>query len=380
MRLRTGQIFQNKKTGKWIARVCYKNTNGKDTAIQRTAESKSDAQKILKKLLEKLENGGRQAIDAEKLTFNDLADYYEKHYAKPAKFYEDRKIEGMRDVGRVKGFLKQFREYFGKMLLKQISYEQVLAFRNYRLTVHTHYKKQRNIATMNRELSCLRRVFNIAIRQGWLIRNPVNMGEPLIDRSTERRRDRILTLDEEKRLLEAYTGRRKHIRPLIICLLDTGARRGETFKLKFSDLDFQNRLITYQALNTKTLKKRQVAMTNRVYDELKKLLENSDKKENSLVFDLSCVKKSFEASCKEAGIETGRPFGITLHSLRHTAATRLVKGQLPIQMVGRILGHTQSQTTYRYLSANEETLFQAALILESIQQIDNSAIESELIN
>jgi integrase len=137
------------------------------------------------------------------------------------------------------------------------------------------------------------------------------MGEPLIDRSAERRRERILTLDEEKRLLASCTGRRKHIRPLIICLLDTGARRGETFKLKFSDLDFEKRLITYQALNTKTLKKRQVAMTSRVYKELTVLWEKSDRDGNSLVFNVRCVKKAFESACREAGIETGRPFGIT---------------------------------------------------------------------
>jgi hypothetical protein len=104
MREKRGQIFENKNTGNWIARVCYKNSNGKKTAIQRTAESKSDAVKLLKQLLEKLENGGRDSIDAEKLTFNDLADYYEKHYAKPAKFVDDRKVEGMRDLSRVKVF------------------------------------------------------------------------------------------------------------------------------------------------------------------------------------------------------------------------------------------------------------------------------------
>ncbi len=368
MRERTGQISENKKNGLWTARVCYKNLNGKRTAIQQTAENKSDARKILKQLLEKLENGGREGIDAEKLTFNDLADYYEKHYAKPAKFIDDRKVEGLRDYKHVIGFIKQFRLYFGKMKIKRISYEEILSFRSYRLTIPTHYKKTRNIATMNRELSCLRRVFNIAIRQGWILRNPVNMGESLIDRSAERRRERILSLAEEKCLLDACTDKRHHIRPLIICLLDTGARRGETFKLKFSDLDFQNRLITYQALNTKTLKTRQVVMTNRVYDELLKLWENSIKNENSLIFNFSDVRLSFENACKKAGIETGSPYGITIHSLRHTAATRLVKGQMPIQMVGRILSHQNPQTTYRYLSANDETLRQAATIFESIQE------------
>lgn len=380
MRERTGQIFENKKNGHWIVRVGYKNTNGKRTAIQRKAETKSDAKKILKELLEKADNGGRKAIDAEKLIFNDLAEFYEKHYAKPAKYFEDRKIEGMRNFKRIKGFLKVFRSFFGKMKLKEISYEQILAFRNYRLTIPTHYKKPRNIATMNRELSSLRRIFNIAIRQEWILKNPLNIGESLIDKSAERRRERILTLEEEKRLLSACTGKRKHLKPLLIFLLDTAARRGETMLLQFSDLDFQQRLITFRALNTKTLKMRKVAMTNRVYEELINLWKNSNNQVDSLVFNFKDVRDSFEAACKEADIETGRPYGITLHNLRHTAATRLINGQLPIQLVGRILGHTQPQTTYRYLSATDETLHQAVSIFESVQLNSNSEIESELVN
>lgn len=179
MKQRTGQVFENKKNGLWTARVCYTNTNGKRTAIQRTANNRTDARKVLKQLLEKLENGGREAIDAEKLTFNFLVDYYEKHYAKLAKFVDNRKVEGMRDLEHVKPFLKQFRIYFGKMKLKQISYEHILSYRNERLKIPTRNQRPRNIATMNREISCLRRVFNIAIRQGWILRNPVNSGEPL---------------------------------------------------------------------------------------------------------------------------------------------------------------------------------------------------------
>ena len=387
MKERTGQIFENKK-GLWVARVCYKNKNGKRTAIQQSAETKTEAGKILRKLLDKLDAGGREAVDAEKLTFNDLADFYEKHYVKPAKFIDDRKVEGMRNYKKAKGFVKVFRAYFGTMKIQKIGYEEIVAFRSYRFSIPTHYKKTRNIATMNREISGLRRIFNIAIRKGWLLRNPVNMGEPLIDISAERRRDRILTIEEEKRLLIACTGKRAHIKPLVIILLDTGARRGETLKLKFSDLDFENRLITFQALNTKTLKTRQVMMTNRVYDELQKLWESSDKNKDSNVFGFSDVRKSFEVACQEAGIETGRPHGITIHSLRHTAATRLVKGQMPIQMVGRILSHQDPITTYRYLTANDETLREAASIFEAIQQphytnLKNEfdyVIESELVN
>lgn len=377
MRERTGQIYQSKKTSEWIARVCYKNSNGKRTAIQRKAESQSDAKKVLKQLLEKLDNGGRMAIEVEKVTFNDLVDYYEKHYAKTAKFIDNRKVEGLRDLGRVKGFLKQFRNYFGKMKLRQISYGDILSYRNERLKIPTHYKRARTIATMNRELAYLRRVLNIALRQGWISRNPINCGESLIDVSAERRRERTLTLEEEKRLLEACNGRREHLKPLLICLLSTGARLGETLKLKWSDVEFENRLIIFQALNTKTLKTRKVAIPSQLNAELVNLWNKSDKDLNSLIFNFKGVRKAFDSACKEAGIETGRPFGITLHSLRHTVAVRLVKGNFPLQFTARILGHQSVNTTYRYLSTNDESLYQAASILESVQQSANS---EELIN
>jgi hypothetical protein len=45
-------------------------------------------------------------------------------------------------------------------------------------------------------------------------------------------------------------------------------------------------------------------------------------------------------------------------------------------MVGRILGHTQPQTTYRYLSADAETTAQAAAILEAFQVKDAQDVQS----
>ncbi len=56
---------------------------------------------------------------------------------------------------------------------------------------------------------------------------------------------------------------------------------------------------------------------------------------------------------------------------------------MPLQMVGRILGHSQPQTTYRYLSADAETTAQAAAILEAFQTQTAEAqttAEPELIN
>jgi integrase len=49
--------------------------------------------------------------------------------------------------------------------------------------------------------------------------------------------------------------------------LDTGMRRGEMFKLKWSDIDFEAGIINIQAFNTKTMRQRQVAITLRLAQE-----------------------------------------------------------------------------------------------------------------
>ncbi|MBA3284347.1 MAG: site-specific integrase [Nitrosopumilus sp.] len=190
-----------------------------------------------------------------------------------------------------------------------------------------------------------------------------------------------MTIEEEQRLLLACKEPcRAHIRPIVIALLDTGARRGEMLRLRWQNVNFETRIVTIIGETTKTYKTRQVAMTQRFYDELLVLWENSNKDLSVRVFPFTVFRKSFQTACKIAGIKTGGLDGLVTHSLRHSTATRLVQGKMPIQMVGRILGHQQPQTTYRYLSANDETLYQAASILEAIQKTDQSAIESGSIN
>ena len=367
MKERTGYVFESK--GSWFARITLTDNTGKRRNTKRTAKSKSDAKEILKQLIRQLDDEGVKVIDTWNVTFNNLADYYDTHHLKPAKFVDNTKIEGLRDLQSPKHYLVIYRNYFSNRKLRDITHGDLIAFRTLRLQTPTSAKKQRTVTTVNRELAYLRRMFNIALRQGWNNKNPFNCGEPLILTSCERRRERILTLDEEIRLLDACNHpQRRHLKSLLIALLDTGCRKGEMLLLCWRDVDLQNRVITIQARNTKTLKTRQVGITQRFLDELTALWEKSDKSLYSSVFGISDnVSKSFKTACKIADIKHGGIDGLTLHCLRHTAATRLVNGQLPIQMVGRILGHTQVNTTYRYLTATQDTAKQAASILESFQ-------------
>jgi integrase len=204
-----------------------------------------------------------------------------------------------------------------------------------------------------------------------------------------------LTHEEECKLLDACELLNLLLlRALLIALLDTGARKAEIAShLRWRAVDFASRTIIIEGMTTKTLKTRQVTMTSRLYAELEKLWEKSNKGLDSPVFGFGlktgCANKQFKRVCKLAGLKYGGSpkDGLFIHSLRHTAATRLVTGQLPLHMVGRILGHTQPQTTYRYLSADAETTAQAAAILEAVQRPpqasanpDPESMASEMVN
>jgi integrase len=64
---------------------------------------------------------------------------------------------------------------------------------------------------------------------------------------------------------------------------------------------------------------------------------------------------------------------LRFHDLRHTHATRLVSKHMPLSEVGRVLGHTQANTTYRYVNANLETAKRAAAALDEFNtSVDES--------
>jgi integrase len=213
---------------------------------------------------------GRSLVK-EHMTFLDLATYFEKQYLKPAEYVDGRKVAGVRSISPAMAAVKALKQHFGKRQLRGITHSDIRAFRAERLSTKTKAGRQRSVAAVNRELEKLRRLLNIAEREGWILRNPMRGGDPLISIADERKRERILTRDEELRLLNACENRyRSHLRPILICALDTGMRRGEILSLKWSDVDFEERVLTIRAFNTKTMKERQVSLTTRLALELER--------------------------------------------------------------------------------------------------------------
>ncbi len=379
------------------ARVRYVDDFGKTKSIERKAENRTEAKLILKELIRELEENGAKGIEAEKLTFRQLAEDYESRKLIPAEYHGNgnniTKIAGLRSWKTPKGWLNTLIDHFGNKKVRSITHADIEDYKFKRLSKQTIRKTQRAIASVNRELELFRAILRFAVRQRWLSHSPFELGEPLISKADEVRRERVLTFEEEKRLLDACTGKRtikykrkgkeitaeieggrELLKAIIITAIDTAMRKGEIIKLRWQDIDFPMRTITIIALNSKTAKARQVGMTERVIDELKNLWELSPKDTSELVFGIKDnFKKSFTSACNDAEIEHFR-----FHDLRHTAITRMVQAGLSPMEVMKVSGHTQMNTFARYVNPNTQAVTRIADVLTAFQTESANKVAIEI--
>lgn len=117
-------------------------------------------------------------------------------------------------------------------------------------------------------------------------------------------------------------------------------------------------------------------MTIRLKQELESLyLANPNP--DALTFGVkSVVRNGFKSVCEEAKIKD-----VTFYTLRHPAATRLVSLHIPLSEVGKVLGHTTPNTTYRYyLNPNVEMIKRAATALDLFNAEEKTNEALELVN
>src|SRR4030043_53182 len=155
--------------------------------------------------------------------------------------------------------LKHLSQFFGGKALSEIS---SFIVEKYKLT---RKEEGAGPATINRELGCLRHMFNMAIAWGKAQNYPFGFGKTKVKFLKEPKgKDRILSEDEEARLLEAVnlTTKAQHIAPIIITTLNTGMRKGEILNLKWSNVDFKTAHILVE--ETKNGEIRRVPMNKKL--------------------------------------------------------------------------------------------------------------------
>jgi integrase len=202
--------------------------------------------------------------------------------------------------------------------------------------------------TVNRELMLLKGMLSKAVEWKYLIASPAAAVKPIKGSGS---RTRILTPDEQQALLVAYdTRRRQAVKPIIELLLITGARLGEILGLRWADtvggyLRF---------INTKNGKPRRLPMTARMTE----VLASVARSDTMFVFvsgrsgtRYTRILTGFKAAVKAAGID---PTGVVLHTLRHTALSRMMDAGLDVRTIMEISGHSSMAMLERYTHPTEQ--------------------------
>jgi integrase len=214
-------------------------------------------------------------------------------------------------------------------------------------------------------LNLLGATFDLAVRRGWAVTNPV--------RGVERPRGgsadpdiRYLTMEEVEAVLRAVPdddlGRVE--RRLYLAAVMTGMRRGELLGVRWSDIDWKAKRIRVRRNYVRgefgppksRRSSRSVPLTDRLAGELQRLYNTSPfQADEDLVFahpysrkqgtplDGSKVLKRFKAALRHAGVRDVR-----FHDLRHTFGTRMAAAGVPMRTLQEWMGHRDFATTLVY--------------------------------
>jgi len=242
--------------------------------------------------------------------------------------------------------------FFRSSSLHEISPHKIEQYKAHRLSSGV------TRSTVNRELTILKKMFNLAVDWGLAQSNPVTKVKLFSENDTQK--ERILAYDEEASLLAESPD---YLTPILIVALNTGMRRGEILNLRWDQVDLGQRQIAVK--KTKSGKDRIIPINSQLLAVLSLL--GPPRGKSGLVFPnpatgkpYTDVKKSFKLACKRAGIE-----GFRFHDLRHTFASRLVEAGVDIVTVRDLLGHFSVRVTQRYIHPGKS---QKVLAVEVLAQ------------
>jgi len=227
-----------------------------------------------------------------------------------------------RDQQSIGHFLKHFRS----KTLQQINPWVIEKYKSDR-------KNEVKPSTVNRELGTLSNMLNKAVDWGMIESSPFKG----IRRFRVSNVNLRIISNEEFNLL--YESSSLDLKPILLCAISTGMRRGELLNLKWSDTNLKNGYIKVR--DSKNYESRTIPINATLLKALSDLKKYS---KSDYVFEgRKTIKKVWTKALKKSGIAHCR-----FHDLRHSFASRLVMAGVDLVTVAELMGHKDITMTKRY--------------------------------
>lgn len=325
--------------------------NGKREVIYQYAATQAEASKILQKLQADKGIGVCQSG----MTTGDWIDTWIEKYKAPK--VKPATLTSYRGNARL-----HIKPAIGKILLRNLKTSQIQRALN---------NIGGSCSTFVKNYNVIHGALDKAVELGMISRNPC---KGVYFPEDDKKEMRVLSKEEQEQFISALEG--EYYKPMFLTYLYTGMRMGEAIPLTWEDINLDDREIrvnkkaiichNYEKHEAKTeiqdfcktkSSKRTITITTglvRVLSEHKQNLKaqaeelGQEWSEGSLVFpnmagrivNARNLQNVLYRIYAKAGIE-----GATMHTLRHTYATRCFEADIKAKMISKQLGHAKVRTT-----------------------------------
>jgi integrase len=273
--------------------------------------------------------------------------------------------------------------FFGDTAIDKITPEEVERFKTTRAGEfktarskkgRVQTKRKVRPATVNRELACLKALFNFAIKADVLAKNPVSGVKFLAENNQQ---TRVLSHTEER---DYFAKASPLLRDIARLILETGMRPEEVYTLRPENVDLVRK--TLQVPRGKTAAARRLlSLTSGALEVLRRRMTGLETPfvfpcESDSTRPIPKVNNAHDKAVKESGIAPLR-----LYDLRHTWATRAAMSGIDLVTLAAMLGHSRIQMVLRYAHPTQAHQMKAMEQLErfnAAQQIAAFQQQSEM--
>lgn len=357
-------------------------TNGKSKSFY--GKTKTDVKQKAKEYLYKVENGFREP---EKIIFNDYIEYW-------LKTYKWNKIEPSSYTRLYRVYECQIKDTIGKKYIGHISTKDIQKLIDDHANPPSKEIKPLALSGLKKILQLLRPCFKMAITEGLLYQNPCD-NVILPKTSCIKKETKVqfsLTDNELEQFQEAALSKYKTTGEycsrdafILLLMVNLGLRVGEALALEWDDIDWNEKIVfinktiqsniinfdskngknkTYNRIkySTKTSSGVRVLQLNERVIWYLKELQSYDKRHQIESKYIGCTEVGTQNSPRNLQRSLDRivrksKIGkhVTLHTLRHTFGSVLLRKGINIEVVSKLMGHANITITYnKYIHAIQE--------------------------
>jgi integrase len=316
--------------------------NGKPYRESNKSKKEADAKRLLKKREGEIAGGKLPGIYFDKVFFDELAEDFIKEY----------RINNKKSVYRAENSVEHLKTVLEGVRVPDITTPRIQAY------IETRKAEEAANATINRELSALKRMLNLGAKQ-----HP-----PKVDRVPH---IPMLTEDNARQGFFEYgdfialrTALPSHLKGFVTFGYKTGMRISEIAKLTWDKVNRDEWYIRLESTDTKNKHPRTIYLD----DELKEVFRSqwTQRKEAGKLLPyvftngtgtdrIKRFDKAWKKACKDAKI------GIRhFHDFRRSAVRNMVRAGIPEKVAMRISGHKTRSVFDRSNIVDEKDLQEAA--------------------